>query len=213
MAPGLGDVVGRDETRRPARSRSASRNPRGARAGAGRAPRAGLVEQHHRGVAEQADRDVHALAVAAGERPRDRRRGRAARSASSIRLDRPVDVGDALEPGEQAQVLLDGQPPCRATAAAAPSRPAVGRVEIARRRRAARRRGSRAASSCRRRSGPMTASTSPAATDTPTPAARRARRSDLSQALGPQHRGSGGFGRVAHRADADFGRLRACSAS
>ena len=70
-----------------------------------------LVEQHHRWVAEQADGDVHALAVAAREALDEIAAPVRQPGAGEHRVDRPVDVRDALEPREQPQVLLDRQPP------------------------------------------------------------------------------------------------------
>ena len=66
IAFGLGDVVGREDDARAGGDARVDELPE-PRALARIERRRRLVEQQHRGVGDQADRDVDALAVAAGE--------------------------------------------------------------------------------------------------------------------------------------------------
>ena len=79
------------------------------------------------GSREQADRDVHALAVAAGE-ARELLRGALAQAGLLEHpLDRRGGVGDALQAGEQARGSRRPRASSRAPAAGAPSRLRRGR--------------------------------------------------------------------------------------
>ena len=69
------------------------------------------------------------------------------------RLDRRLDVVDALEPGEQAQVLGDGQPPVERGLLRDPADLAAGGLDLAGVGLGDPGEDRRAASSCRRRSG------------------------------------------------------------
>jgi hypothetical protein len=68
-----------------------------------------LVEQQHGRLGEQADRDVDALAIAAGERPELVVRALGEPDLRQHARDGGVHVGDLLQSGEQAQVLRDRQ--------------------------------------------------------------------------------------------------------
>ena len=111
-----------------------------------------LVEQQHRGLGEQPDRDVDPLLVAAREGPDLVVAALAEPGLLEHPLDRRVDVGDALEAGEQAQVLGHGQPPVERRLLRHPA-DLAGSRDRARVRARGSRRGSRAASSCRPRWG------------------------------------------------------------
>ena len=106
VALGLGDVVGRKGDARPTGDARQDELPK-ARALARVERRARLVEQQHGGIRDQADRDVDALAVAAREPADGLVCALAQASLVEHSGDGRLDVRDALEPREQAQVLRD----------------------------------------------------------------------------------------------------------
>ena len=110
VALGLGEVVGGEDDRRPAAGQAEHELPEPL-ALARVEPGARLVEQQHRRAGQEPDRDVDPLLVAAREGPR---LVVAAVLEGGLRehlLDRRVRIGHLLEPGEQAEVLGDGEPP------------------------------------------------------------------------------------------------------
>ena len=108
VALGLGDVVRAEDDGRAALGERGDEAPQPlALARVERARR--LVEQQHRRVGEQADGDVHALAVAARQAAELVVGALAQARLVEHPLDGRVDVGDLLELGEQAQVLGDGE--------------------------------------------------------------------------------------------------------
>ena len=93
-----------------------------------RVQRAGrLVEQQHRRIGEQADGDVHALAVAARQAAELVVRALLQAGLLEHPLDDRVGVLDLLQPREQPQVLRDRELRCRSRSAAGPSRSACRR--------------------------------------------------------------------------------------
>ncbi len=112
VALGLGDVVGREDDARAALGEAEDELPE-ALALARVEPGRGLVEQQHGRLGEQADRDVDPLLVAAGQRPDlvVAAVGEGGLGEHLLELLAELLTLDPLEPGEQPQVLGDGQLP------------------------------------------------------------------------------------------------------
>ena len=99
---------------------------------AGVEPDARLVEEQHVGRREQADCDVDPLLVAAREAGDLVVARRSARPvSSSISATDASRVVVPLQPGEEAQVLLDRQPPVERGLLGDPADPARGEVDLA----------------------------------------------------------------------------------